>query len=162
MKLYELAGNYRQLIDLVENGELDFEVIKETLESYEDALEVKVENIVKLMKSIEGEIDMFKSEEKRINERRKTLENRLEGLESYLFSVLKANNIQKVKAGTFTVGIQKSQASVSLLDEAKIPAKYRVAQPDKIDKKAIAKDIKDGVIVEGARLVEDNEHLRIR
>ncbi|MCR8994720.1 siphovirus Gp157 family protein [Brevibacillus laterosporus] len=162
MKLYELAGNYRQIVDMVENGELDFEAIKEVLESYEDALEVKVENIVKLMKSIEGEIDMFKGEEKRINERRKTLENRLDGLEKYLFSVLKANNLQKVKAGTFTVGIQKSQASVSLIDESKIPAKYRIAQPDKIDKKAIAKDINSGEVVEGASLIKTNEHLRIR
>lgn len=162
MKLYELAGNYRQLMDLVENGDVDFEIIKDTLESIGDALEIKVENIVKLMKSIEGDIETFKAEEKRIAERRKTLENRYEGLEKYLFSVLKANKIQKVKAGTFTVAIQKSQASVSLLDEAKIPAKYRTPQPDKIDKKAIAKDLKDGVKVEGAVLVEDNEHLRIR
>jgi chaperonin cofactor prefoldin len=162
LKLYELAGSYRQLMDMVENGDVDFEVIQDTLESIEDALEVKVENIVKLMKSIEGDIETFKAEEKRLNERRKSLEKRYENLKQYLFSVLKVNDIKKVKAGTFTVSIQKSPVSANIIDESKIPAKYRTPQPDKIDKTAIVNDLKEGIPVEGAELVENNEHLRIR
>ncbi len=53
MKLYELTQNYTNLVDLLENPEVPQEIILEAIKSVQDDLNVKLESLVMLVKSIE-------------------------------------------------------------------------------------------------------------
>lgn len=167
-KLYELAAQYKQFHTYVEDAlgaedltEDDLQMFLDTLDSIQDSVEGKVENIVKFLKSIEGDIKTFKEEEKRLAQKRKYLENKFDGLKTYTQSVLEINGFEKVKAGTFSVRLQKNPPSVFITNENLIPAQYRIAQPDKIANKDILEDLKNGVIVEGAVIADEKKHIRI-
>ena len=75
-KLYELTEMYKNIWDLVEDDEIDLDTLETALSQVEDNLEVKAENMAKLVKGIDGDIDTLKSEEKRLTDKRKTLENK--------------------------------------------------------------------------------------
>ena len=72
MKLYELTENYRNLQDLLENPEIDNDLIEKALDEVGEQLEEKAENIAKLIKTLEVEVTGFKTEEKRLADKRKT------------------------------------------------------------------------------------------
>ena len=86
-KLYELAGQYNQLWDMV-NDETDLEVLQDTMEGIEGEITDKAESIAKLMKSIEADENGIKAEEERLYARRTALKNRRESIKAYLESQL--------------------------------------------------------------------------
>ena len=60
--LYELTELYTNLIDL----DLEDEQVQEALEDIDEKIEVKADNIAKLISSLEGQKDICKAEEERI------------------------------------------------------------------------------------------------
>ena len=161
MKLYELTENYKNLQELLENPDIPQEMILEALNSIEGDIFEKLENIVKLYKSNEAEIKVFKNEEDRLSKNRKAMENGNKRLKEYLETSLKALGKDKIKSGLFTLSIQKNPSSVNVVDFEAIPEDYlKFKEPD-IDRKAILEDLKQGRTVPGAELIQ-TEGLRIR
>ena len=161
MNLYELTENYRNLQELLDNPEIDQEIITNALDEVGEQLEEKSENIAKLIKTLEVEVTGFKAEEKRLADRRKTLENRITGLKSYIDAAMKATGKKKFKGQLFSFNIQKNPLSVNITDSTLIPKEYFVEQEPVLDKKTVLAELKNGVIVPGAELLQ-TESLRIR
>lgn len=168
-KLYELTDDYIKFVNyanaILENEDLteeDLEMLVDTLDSISSAIEDKVENIVKFMKNLEGDIEAYKREEERLKKRRTVQENTYKRLKEYLQNMLEVSGMHKVDAGLFKVRIQKSNPSVEIVDEAKIPDEYKIPQEPKIDKKKLLNDLKNGSVVEGAKIAEASYHLRIQ
>lgn len=167
MKLYELTDKYKVFNDYAndilegEADEEDIQMLIDNLESIEDLIENKCENIAKMMKNIEVEIKSYKDEEERLAKRRKTIQNRYDGIKSYMQSMLELSGINKVNAGVFNVRIQNNPPSLNVLDESKIPNTYKIQQPDKIDTKTLLVDVKAGKEIDGVSLVTDKKHIRI-
>ena len=161
MRLYELTENYRNLQDLLENPEIDQDLITNALDEVGEQLEEKAENIAKLIKTLEVEVNGYKTEEKRLADRRKTLENRITGLKSYIDAAMKATGKKKFKGQLFSFNIQKNPPSVNITDSTLIPKEYFVEQEPVLDKKTVLAELKNGVIVPGAEL-KQTESLRIR
>ncbi|MFC8563093.1 siphovirus Gp157 family protein [Peribacillus frigoritolerans] len=159
MKLYELSQQYSQLMELVE--ELDAITFRDTLESIQEEIDDKVENTVKLMRSFQGDVEAIKSEEKRLAERRKAIENRIESIKDYLRNEMEIAGIDKVKRPTLTVSIANNPPSVEISDESLIPTDFMVPQPDRIDKKALLVALKEGEAIEGCS-IKQTRSVRIR
>lgn len=159
-KLYELANNYRNLTELIDREDVEQDLIQNALKECQGDIEEKVDNIVKLIRNTESDIEGYKAEEKRLNARRKSLENTVTSLKNYLDSNLKALNLREVKTKLFSCKYQKSKASVEVLDQEVIPREFIVTE-EKVDKKKLYEALKAGQEVEGASLKE-NESLRIR
>jgi len=71
--LYQLTENYikfneyaNSLIESDDITEEDLQMLVDTLDSINDSIEYKVENIVKFMKNLEGDIAAYKAEEERL------------------------------------------------------------------------------------------------
>ena len=161
MNLYELTENYRNLQELLDNPEIDQEIITNALDEVGEQLEEKAENIAKLIKTLEVEVNGYKTEEKRLADRRKTLENRITGLKSYIDAAMKATGKKKFKGQLFSFNIQKNPPSVNITDSTLIPKEYYIEQEPVLDKKTVLAELKNGVIVPGAEL-KQTESLRIR
>ncbi|MGG7159144.1 siphovirus Gp157 family protein [Clostridium perfringens] len=159
-KLYELANNYRNLTELIDREDVEQDLIQNALKECQGDIEEKVDNIVKLIRNTESDIEGYKAEEKRLNARRKSLENTVTSLKNYLDSNLKALNLREVKTKLFSCKYQKSKASVEVLDQEVIPREFIVTE-EKVDKKKLYEALKAGQEVEGASLKE-NESLRIK
>lgn len=161
MKLYELTESYLNLQELSEKPEVPQELITSALEQVGEELEVKAENIAKLIKTLEVDITGFKEEEKRLSNRRKSLENRVKNLKEYLDGAMKATGKTKFKGKLFSFNIQPNLPGVEVLDEKLIPKKYFVNQAPVLDKKTILKDSKNGEDIPGVKIIQ-TESLRIR
>lgn len=156
--LYELTQGVQQLQDLLELGEIDDQVFRDTLDAMD--IETKVENICKVLKNLQAQADMYKAEKDRLAERQKTAENGVKRLKDSLLAYMQVTNHKKVQAGVFTVS-KSSRQSVEVLYEDMLPDEFLIPQPAKVDKTAITKALKAGEAVAGAEFVT-NEFVTIR
>lgn len=157
MNLYELSLSFQE----VQNMDLDPEVMKDTLDSIEDAIESKAENIAKLIRNLESDVSAYKEEEDRLKTKRQATENKVKWLKTYLEDNMKLTGKTKFKSGMFNFSIQKNPASVNITDEKAIPEEFLIQQPPKVDKTSLKEILKRGIEVLGAEL-KQTEGLRIR
>jgi hypothetical protein len=157
--LYELSQTRVQLLDMADS--MDTEVFIDTLASIDEALEDKVENTAKLIRCLESDAEALKAEEKRLADKRKAIENKVSSIKEYLQHEMEFAGIDKIKRATVTVSIQLNPPSAEILDESIIPSSYLVPQPDKIDRKAILKALKEGEEIPGCE-ISQSRGLRIR
>ena len=155
MKLYEITDAYLSL----DEAEKTEEIIK-VLDGIKDEFDKKAENTVKVIRNFEADIQALRDEEKRLADKRRSLEKKKKDLKEYLYFNMERLNLRKVNAGIFDINIQKNPQSIKILDEATIPDKYKIASY-RLDKKTLKDDIKNGVEIEGAQLVQ-TEGIRIR
>lgn len=153
--LYEITEAYLAL----DNLEPTEEVIH-YLKALDDGFDDKVENLTYVIKNYESDIESIKNEEKRLAGKRKNLENKITYYKKYLLENMKAINKEKVKAGIFSINIQKNKPKVVVWDQNLIEENYFRVKKE-IDKQKIKDDLKLGIEVKGAELVQD-EGLRIR
>ena len=155
MKLYEITDAYLSL----DEAEKTEDVIK-VLDGIKDEFDKKAENTVKVIRNFEADIQALRDEEKRLADKRRSLEKKKEDLKEYLYFNMERLNLRKINAGIFDINIQKNPQSIKIIDDATIPEKYKIASY-RIDKKTLKDDIKNGVEIEGAQLVQ-TEGIRIR
>jgi hypothetical protein len=159
IKLYELTGNYRQLVELAE--ETDSTAFVDTLQSIQDEIEDRTEKMAFVIRTLEANAKVIKEEEQRLADRRKAYENKVSSLKQYLQDQLEVAGLNKVKRPTITVAIQNNPPSVEVADEQLIPANFFIEQAPKLDKKSLLQHLKDGHEVPGAR-IQQTKGLRIR
>ncbi|EDO0850329.1 siphovirus Gp157 family protein [Listeria monocytogenes] len=156
--LYSIQGKYQQLLNLAE--QLDPELLKDTLESIDDELETKAENVAFVIKELEGQSLILEKETKRLAERKNTINNNVKRLKQSLFDAMITANKQKIKTNLFTLDIRKNPPSVIVEDESKL-LNYLIEQPKKLDKTRLKDDLKKGIEVPGAKIIQ-TERLQIR
>ncbi|AQP79443.1 siphovirus Gp157 family protein [Listeria monocytogenes] len=156
--LYSIQGKYQQLLNLAE--QLDPELLKDTLESIDDELETKAENVAFVIKELEGQSLILEKETKRLAERKNTINNNVKRLKQSLFDAMITVNKQKIKTNLFTLDIRKNPPSLIVEDESKL-LNYLIEQPKKLDKTKLGDDLKKGIEVPGAKIIQ-TERLQIR
>lgn len=161
MKLYEISERFKNLEELLENTDLQIDDIKEALNEVGIEFEEKVEGIVRLIKNIEGDAEKIKSEEKRLAEKRKSLESKVTYLKGYIDLNMKLVGKKKIDTGLFKLSIQKNAPSINIKSAADIPSEYFIEQEPVLDKRALLKDLKEGREVPGVEM-KQTESLRIR
>lgn len=164
MKLYEIEMSIEQTIakmfELVdeETGEVDSEALAE-LEALNIARETKLENIACYIKNLEADVLALKREEDTLAKRRKVTENEIERLKNFLSNHISPE--EKFKFSRAVISFRKSE-KVEILDEDIIPERYKTEEITyKVSKNDIKADLKAGIKVAGAELVE-NHNLQIK
>lgn len=155
LSLYQLATEYRADLERLSDLDLPAEVVADTLESLGGELEAKAQNVVMFLRNLETTAAAIKEAEQSMAARRKAFESRAESLKKYVLDAMLNNDIQKIECPMFSISIAKNPPSVDIYDERQIPADYLTdppPPPPQIDKKLIAKAIKDGHEVPGALL----------
>src|SRR5699024_976008 len=116
---------------MIEDGQ---EGLEDTLHSILDAIEDKADGYAKVIRNIEAQAQAIKEEEKRLSNRRKSLENSIKRMKKSLEEVMIQHDKRRIKTDLFTFNIQDNPASVKVIDEDKIPKDYLIEQAPKIDK----------------------------
>lgn len=153
MQLYELEEQYIKIVSLIQDG--DDELLNDTLESidFKNEFETKLKNYSFVVLNVKNDIEIIKAEEKRLNDRRKKLENKIAKLEGRMLDAMELVDANKIVTPEVTIALRKNKR-VSVIDADKLDNKYLVAQAPKISKTEIRNDLKNGVAVEGAELTE--------
>jgi hypothetical protein len=154
--LYELTGQFLEIY----NMDLDDETKADTLESidWNSDYENKVENYIKVIKNNEADIEARKNEIKRLTELNRADERKNERMKEVLKESMDLTGHDRVDTKLFKVSFRKSQAVE--VEDLILPEAYKVATW-KPDKKRIKEDLKNGLEILGAKLVE-NQNLIIK
>ena len=158
MNLFELTQNWNEVVEIAE--QLNPETLKDTLDSINEAIDVKVENTAYVIKTLEANVAAIVLEEKRLAAMKSAQMNNIKNLKLYIQESMEKVGLDKVQGKTIKVAIQNNPQSVRVEDEEALK-EYLVEQAPKLDKKALLDDLKNGVEVHGAEL-QQTRSIRIR
>ena len=159
MKLYEINREIEEILESsidMETGEISSEAV-ERLNALQMEKDAKVENIALWHKDLMAEAKAIADEIKALQERKKSLERKMEWQESYLSYALAG---QKYESPKVSITYRKSQA-VEISDMDSFLEGYK-DNPDLVNVKVewtankvnIKKMLKEGQEIDGAVLVE--------
>lgn len=141
-----------------ESGEIidNSELIKQLFDELSnDKLEVKLENIMYIIKELEVSQTALKDEAKRLNEKAKVLENRSNKLREMIKNVIVISNQDKIKTDKFNFSVKRVEKwdyeninLFGLSDEF-------IRTKQEIDKTKIKEFVKAGGTIDGLRISED-------
>jgi hypothetical protein len=164
--LYQLAGQYQQLLSSLSELDLDAGCVADTLEAsgLVDDITDKAVGIEMVARSLEMSVPAIDKELIRLESLKARQILKAQGLRHYLLANMQATGISKIEAPLFKISLQNNAPSVDVYELGLIPSEY-MRQPDTPppvpDKKAIAAALKAGIEVQGAKLVE-SQRLVIR
>lgn len=159
MRLYDIAQNIEVAINggyviNEETGEIIYDA--SNLEELELDFNEKLEACAIYVKNKLAEAEAIKAEEKKLSDRRKTLERQAERLKNYIDICM--NKIGENNLTTSKVALTyRKSSSVEVFDPLVLPENFcKVETKMTPDKVAIKNAIKAGKYVPGAKIVENN------
>jgi Siphovirus Gp157 len=160
--LYEIGEQYKFLLEDLydhETGEVN-EAVYNKLTALTDTAENKCINVTRVYKEFKKEYEAISEERQRMQAREKAFKNKIDNLKSYLLENMEKCQISKIECPQFVIGLQKNPCSVDIYNDDEVPMDYKKAKIEN-DITKIKDDLKNGVIIPGARLVQTNS-VRIR
>lgn len=161
--LFGLTQEFRafeQLSNDLEVNEETGEIIdnSDQLKQLFDELECnfidKLDSCQYIRKELESNVELLAAEIKRLQNRKKALENRADRLKTLMCDSMVVSGETKLKGKhNFSLGTRKALE----LDENLTPDFFNqeyVRTTKEFDKKRITDDLKSGVVIEGAKMVE--------
>ena len=161
LSLYQITNAFPALM---ESEELTEENKKQINEELTILLQQKSQNVIGYVRNNELTIEAMKTEEKRLSDMRKALENKNNKFKEYVKECMENNGFTKIDTGLGSLTIAKSPISVEIENEDEIPSEFKQEVVTvKIDKKAIADNFKaTGEVPNGVVIHTDNTNLRIK
>ena len=161
LSLYQITNAFPALMESEELTEENKKQIKEELTIL---LQQKSQNVIGYVRNNELTIEAMKTEEKRLSDMRKALENKNNKFKEYVKECMENNGFTKIDTGLGSLTIAKSPISVEIENEDKIPREFKQEVVTvKVDKKAIADNFKaTGEVPNGVIIHTDNTNLRIK
>ena len=162
MTLYSLTNEYIQLLNMAEDEDIDEQVLTDTMAGLDGEIEEKADGYAKVITQINADADALDKEIARLTAKRNAMRNSADRIKKTLELSMIITGKTKFKTTLFSFGIQKNPASLKLdVDDIAVPQEFKIPQPDKVDKTAIKKALKDGAQFDWCHL-EQTESLRIR
>ena len=109
--LRQISDEYLELNNMILDDEIEEENINQIidiLEAKSGEFEIKAENYAKILGNLQDDINNSKTEEKRLLERRKILENRYKYLNDILFNSMKLTGKTDFSSGNYKFKICKN------------------------------------------------------
>ena len=162
--LYELKGEYLQLKEMLEDPDIEEQVVLDTLEGIDYELEIKAENYAKIMKELEGNVEVIKLEQTRLANKKSKLEANIKRLKDNLQEAMIATGKTKFKTDLFSFNIQKNGGAAPVIvdvETSELPDEL-VIYTEKPNLKAIGELLKSDPECKYAHFGERGESLRIK
>lgn len=149
MNLYEIKQEFEKAIEECVDMETG-EIINPTrLDELNMVLTDKRENVALYIKNLSAEAKAIDEEAKNLTNRKRVLNNKVEGLKKYLADNLEGHKFETAKV---VVSFIKSE-QLEINSTEHIPAEYLISQEPKIDKVALKKSIKQGAVINGVQII---------
>ena len=159
--MYELTADYMTVLSMATDGETPPEAIADTLEAIGGEIEIKAESSAVIMQELNAEADKLDAEIKRLTARKNALETNSDAIKDRIYNTMKSTKKEKFKTTLFSFSIKKNPPKLVIDDETKIPKKYLIPQPAKIDNAAIKAELTAGKKCKYAH-IEQGESLTIK
>lgn len=159
MKLHEMSKDYIGFLE----SDMEGEQLAECLDSIEDSFDNKANNIVKLVSSLNVDVEGIDKELKRLQAMKKAITNNQERLKEYLRYNMELTGINKIKHSLFSITLGKPTVTAEIVDIDFLPDNFVSTDVVmKADKKEILKALKNGEDIPGAVLSTGKSRLLIK
>lgn len=161
--LYQYTNDFLEVKAALENAGLDPNDFSDALESYEDDITSKMENIIKYHDELIAVSAIQQAESKRFEEASKANVKKAERLKDYMDQTMKAIGASEIQAGAYKLTYQKGREIV-VVDEDKLPTEYwtTVSTKKAMTKPELKKLIDAGKEIEGVCLKRNPDTLQIK
>lgn len=162
MNLYQLTQDWESIYQMLDDPDIPEDAIMDSIEGIEGVMDLKIESMAQIMKSIGGEVSVIDAEIKRLQDLKASKEGRHNWLKQSIMDMMRATGRPKIKTTLFSFGIQKNGGSlpVILTPGCDVPPEW--LKPGDPDTARIRKHLEAGHELGFATLGERGEHLRIR
>jgi len=152
--IYELTNDYKQLQQLIEQGELDAELLQDTLEAITGNIKDKAENYGLVITNLTNLANGIETEAKRLKERSSAIQSNITKMQDTLLQAMIETDNLKFKTNHFTFSTRKSE-SLTVTDETFVPIEFiKVKEVKTVDKVELKKAVKAGLTIEGVELTQ--------
>lgn len=160
LSLYRITADQRMICEAIDEagGEITPE-LEAMLQITEDRMVEKAGDFIEAIKEAEAIEQLADLRIKEAQAVKARMKNRAQRLKETLKGAMEQFGLERLPIGMHTIGFRRSRA-VEITDDAKVPNRY-IKVSTSIDKASLLADLKDGEVVEGARLVE-KRNLAIR
>ena len=156
--LYEISAEYAGFLDAYANAQNEEEAaeILQSLVDIRGELTEKAENYIRVIKNVQSDVDGYKAEAKRLTKKATAGENLIERLKNAMLDAMKMTDTPTIKTSVGKWALSPNPMSCDVTDPDKVPERFHVPQPDKIDKAAMIREHKaTGEVFEGATFVQE-------
>ncbi len=154
--LYEISKALEEVYLMVDEDWVFLPEVEEKLQELQMTEIEKFENLWKLLRNIQSDIEAFRSEVKRLSEIARVLENKENRIRNWLKFVLESKNSKTVKAWIFTFSLRAFESvHIEEWSEEKMDEKYLRIKKE-ANKTEIENDLKLWVDIPWASLVTSN------
>ena len=156
--LYEISAEYAAYLEAYESASCEEEAaeILQSLVDIHGSLEEKAENYAKLIKNVEADAKAFKDESDRLDKKAKVAKNFAERLKGAMLDAMKLTDTKEIPTSIGKWKTQLNPMSCDVTDPDKVPERFHIPQPDKIDKQAMIREHKaTGEMFEGAEFKQE-------
>lgn len=160
--LYTLTEDYQKIMEMAMDPEADEEAVQGTMDMIKDELGDKVDGYGKVIRSMEAQSAAVDAEIKRLQDRKRVIDNGVGRLKDRLQAALEVLPEKKAAGMLFKFWIQKSPKAVKYTtkDPAQIPEEFIVNEP-KINTAKVKEALTNGFELPFAHF-EQGETLRMR
>lgn len=151
--LYEISAEYAGFLDAYANAQNEDEAaeILQSLVDIHGEMTEKAENYIRVIKNVQSDVDGYKAEAKRLTKKATAGENLIERLKNAVLDAMKMTGQTEVETSIGRWKTQLNPMSCDVTDPDKVPERFHVKQPDKIDKAAMIREHKaTGEMFDGA------------
>ncbi len=163
MNLRELTADQEAILSKVESGDFTLEQVSDHLDMLDSERKQKIENYLHVINRLYNEEVAVTAEIDRLQEIRRSKENALDNIKSWLLISMKDG--EKHEFDLFKVSRVRGREVLRLNEPLcnSLPSKYKhTKQVETIDKKLLLKDLKAGAEIKGAEITTGKPSLRIK
>ena len=162
--LLELTSDYRQILEMMDDPELDPQVLKDTMEGIEGALEDKFDGYAAILRTMAAQKKMLEEEKKRLEARIASWDSNMKRMKEFMTFSMQSTGKTKFKTAQNSFWIQKNPESVVMDTEdwEKIPEDFLRYKDPEPDKTKIKEALKAGVKFDGVAHLEQTEGVRFK
>lgn len=151
--IYELTKSQRELMNLVESGELSETDAADTFECMESELNDKINDYNYVLRSMTLHLENIDSELDRLATLKKEKTNQIANVKERLISGLNTIGRTKFDTGLFKGSVRKGRASVDIKNPSLVPVEYiETKAVESINKTEIKKSFDAGIPVAGCEI----------
>lgn len=164
LKLYQITDDFQELMDRATDGEITEEEYNKLGEKLAMQLQEKSTNIIGYYETQNNLVEGIDSQIKRLQNLKKVTKNRIDRYKEYVKGCMEKLGLVKIETELGTISVAKSPISVEVVDENKIPKKFKEeVKTIKIDKTKIKNSYKEtGELPEGTIIHDNNTYLKIK
>lgn len=163
MKTNEIIKNIAYINAKRDNGEIDENVWRDTMEAIDGELEEKLDAMEYIMENYENDLAVLKKEEERLKEvvkNKKAVENRIKNFKRFMGYFLEASGKKKVTTDNHIYTLYHYKDIVDVAPGTELPNEYickTTYTRRSTNTQALRRAILDGKTIDGVRLLPNNQ-----